>query len=54
MVRIRQAFDDFIGTYVLHCHIVANEDRGMMQLVRTIPADADPATACKPNGVQHH
>ena len=53
-VKIRQAFYDFTGTYVLHCHILAHEDRGMMQLVRTIPADADPAKACKLNGVQHH
>jgi FtsP/CotA-like multicopper oxidase with cupredoxin domain len=54
LVRIRQAFDDFTGTYVLHCHILAHEDRGMMQLVRTIPANADPDKACKLNGVQHH
>jgi FtsP/CotA-like multicopper oxidase with cupredoxin domain len=53
-VKIRQAFNDFTGTYVLHCHILAHEDRGMMQLVRTIPANADPAKACKLNGVQHH
>ena len=53
-VRIRQAFYDFTGTYVLHCHILAHEDRGMMQLVRTIPADADPKKACKLNGVEHH
>jgi FtsP/CotA-like multicopper oxidase with cupredoxin domain len=53
-VLIRQAFYDFTGTYVIHCHILAHEDRGMMQLVRTIPAGADPAKACKLNGVQHH
>jgi FtsP/CotA-like multicopper oxidase with cupredoxin domain len=53
-VKIRQAFNDFTGTYVLHCHILAHEDRGMMQLVRTIPENADPATACKLNGIEHH
>jgi FtsP/CotA-like multicopper oxidase with cupredoxin domain len=53
-VKIRQAFYDFTGTYVLHCHILAHEDRGMMQLVRTIPEDADRDKACKLNGVQHH
>jgi len=53
-VKIRQEFNDFTGTYVLYCHILAHEDRGMMQLVRTIPADADPAKACKLNGVEHH
>jgi FtsP/CotA-like multicopper oxidase with cupredoxin domain len=45
-VRIRQTFVDFTGTYVLHCHILAHEDRGMMQLVRVVPA------ANYPNGCQ--
>ena len=27
-VRIRQTFVDFTGTFVLHCHILAHEDRG--------------------------
>jgi len=26
---------------VLHCHILAHEDRGMMQLVRVIPGTTD-------------
>jgi FtsP/CotA-like multicopper oxidase with cupredoxin domain len=42
-VRIRSRFVDFIGSYVLHCHILAHEDRGMMQLVRVI----DKATTIK-------
>jgi len=33
-VRIRHRFVDFPGSFVLHCHILAHEDRGMMQLVR--------------------
>ncbi|HXI25676.1 MAG TPA: multicopper oxidase domain-containing protein, partial [Pyrinomonadaceae bacterium] len=37
-VKIRQTYLDFTGTYVLHCHILAHEDRGMMQLVRVVPA----------------
>jgi FtsP/CotA-like multicopper oxidase with cupredoxin domain len=45
-VRIRQTFVDFTGTFVLHCHILAHEDRGMMQLVRVVPA------ANYPNGCQ--
>ncbi|GEM_PF-596035 len=53
-VVIRQVFDDFTGTYVLHCHILAHEDRGMMQLVRTIPEGVDEDKACRLNGVQHH
>ena len=35
-VRIRHPFVDFPGSYVLHCHMLAHEDRGMMQLVRVI------------------
>lgn len=35
-VKIRSRFADFTGSYVLHCHILAHEDRGMMQLVRVI------------------
>jgi len=29
-------FVDFAGIYVLHCHILGHEDRGMMQLVQVI------------------
>jgi FtsP/CotA-like multicopper oxidase with cupredoxin domain len=36
-VVIRQAYPDFHGTFVLHCHILAHEDRGMMELVRIVP-----------------
>jgi len=38
-VRIRHRFVDFPGTYVLHCHILAHEDRGMMQLVKVERTD---------------
>src|SRR5581483_7244136 len=31
--RMRSRFVDFTGLYVLHCHILIHEDRGMMQLV---------------------
>ena len=53
-MKIRQVFNDFTGTYVLHCHILAHEDRGMMQLVRTVSENADMDKACKLNGVEHH
>ena len=36
-VTIRQTYVDFTGTFVLHCHILAHEDRGMMELVRVVP-----------------
>lgn len=35
-IKFRSRFVDFPGTYVLHCHILGHEDRGMMQLVRVI------------------
>ena len=31
--KMRSRFTDFTGEYVLHCHILAHEDRGMMELV---------------------
>jgi FtsP/CotA-like multicopper oxidase with cupredoxin domain len=34
--KMRSRFVDFPGTYVLHCHILIHEDRGMMQLVRVV------------------
>ena len=33
-VKIRSRFVDFPGTFVLHCHILDHEDRGMMQEVQ--------------------
>jgi FtsP/CotA-like multicopper oxidase with cupredoxin domain len=38
-VKIRHRFVDFPGSFVLHCHILAHEDRGMMQLIRVVPGD---------------
>ncbi len=32
-VVIRTRFDDFVGTWVHHCHILLHEDMGMMQVV---------------------
>jgi FtsP/CotA-like multicopper oxidase with cupredoxin domain len=52
-VRIRHRFADFVGTYVLHCHILAHEDRGMMQLVRVVKPENFPA-GCKLDHVGHH
>jgi FtsP/CotA-like multicopper oxidase with cupredoxin domain len=36
-VRIRHRFLDFPGKFVLHCHILGHEDRGMMQLIEVVP-----------------
>ena len=51
-VTIRQHYADFTGTFVLHCHILAHEDRGMMQLVRIVPADKFPGD-CQ-QAIPHH
>ena len=40
-VLMRQRFDDFTGAYVIHCHFLGHEDRGMMWNVQTV---CDPAT----------
>jgi len=37
-VKVRSLFADFPGLFVLHCHILAHEDRGMMQLVEVVPS----------------
>jgi FtsP/CotA-like multicopper oxidase with cupredoxin domain len=52
-ITIRQKYLDFTGTFVLHCHILAHEDRGMMQLVRVVPANQYPG-ACQANLPEHH
>ena len=36
--RMRSRFVDYSGNYVLHCHILAHEDRGMMTVVEVAPA----------------
>lgn len=35
-VVIRQRFEDFTGRYVIHCHFLGHEDRGMMVQVQTV------------------
>lgn len=35
-VKMLTRFVDFTGMYVLHCHILGHEDRGMMQLVEVV------------------
>jgi len=52
-VTIRHQFVDFTGTFVLHCHILGHEDRGMMQLVRIVPLDRFP-TDCQAAIPHHH
>jgi hypothetical protein len=40
-VVFRTRFDDFVGTWVHHCHILAHEDMGMMQLVECLDDAAE-------------
>jgi FtsP/CotA-like multicopper oxidase with cupredoxin domain len=35
--KMRSRFADFTGKFVIHCHILGHEDRGMMQVVEVIP-----------------
>ena len=35
-VVFRQRYEDFTGEYVLHCHFLGHEDRGMMVNVQTV------------------
>jgi hypothetical protein len=35
--KMRSRFVDYAGFYVLHCHILAHEDRGMMTVVEVSP-----------------
>ena len=32
-IVIRQHYADFTGRFVMHCHILGHEERGMMQLL---------------------
>ena len=45
LVTARTAYDDFIGEFVMHCHILDHEDQGMMQNVTIVSSDdqASPA-----------
>ena len=38
-IKIRQRYEDFTGEYVLHCHFLGHEDRGMMLAVQTVCPD---------------
>jgi FtsP/CotA-like multicopper oxidase with cupredoxin domain len=36
-IRLRTRYERYIGTFVLHCHILPHEDLGMMQAVEIVP-----------------
>ena len=35
--EMRTRFVDYTGAYVVHCHILIHEGRGMMQLIEVVP-----------------
>ena len=35
-LKLRQRYEEFTGQYVLHCHFLGHEDRGMMFSVQTV------------------
>lgn len=47
-VLVRQRFDDYTGAYVIHCHFLGHEDRGMMWNVQTTCAAPKPWTFGQP------
>lgn len=47
-VVIRMKFEDFLGSYVYHCHRVGHEDLGMMGVVNVVPADPTYAVGQNP------
>src|ERR1700678_130238 len=55
-VRLRMDFRDpnSVGTFVYHCHLLEDEDGGMMGLIRVKPADSQQANvpASHPNPAQ--
>jgi hypothetical protein len=44
---VRQRYRQFTGQYVLHCHFLGHEDRGMMFSVQTVCSNQYPASAGK-------
>jgi FtsP/CotA-like multicopper oxidase with cupredoxin domain len=51
--KMRSRFVDYTGLYVQHCHILAHEDRGMMQLLQ-VCRDPNSEECKKQAKVEHH
>lgn len=43
IIDTRTRYQRYIGEYVLHCHILDHEDRGMMQNVKIVLPDSNGA-----------
>jgi FtsP/CotA-like multicopper oxidase with cupredoxin domain len=59
---IRQKYDDFdgcttcgnpFGSFVMHCHILGHEERGMMQIIRIL-GPGEPVPTSSAGGGHHH
>jgi len=48
---VRMLFQDYIGTYVYHCHILSHEDAGMMQVI-TVVENTDSSWIAAAEGFQ--
>ncbi len=44
-LSVRTHFEDFLGSYVVHCHRLNHEDNGLMALINVIPAVSSYASA---------
>jgi FtsP/CotA-like multicopper oxidase with cupredoxin domain len=62
-VTIAQRYDPFLGCpdcgeptgrFVMHCHILGHEERGMMQILEIVPAGPTPGGARGGGGHHHH
>jgi FtsP/CotA-like multicopper oxidase with cupredoxin domain len=51
-VIIRQQYENFTGQYVMHCHILGHEERGMMQLLEVF-GDSSAVRHTVPGGAHH-
>jgi spore coat protein A len=48
MTRVIARFDDYMGKYAYHCHILEHEDHEMMRQFRTVTANCDNDGICDP------
>ncbi len=47
-IRVRTRYERYIGEFVLHCHILEHEDKGMMQNVAIVLPGGSPASVNAP------
>jgi len=52
--KMRSRFADFPGLFVQHCHILAHEDRGMMQFVEICPEGGPCPTKTRAEAIPTH